>query len=347
MLHVVNYFTTYFVKPRLTTDTPSKVTSTNISELRDAKSPQTQSQWSDSLLSLLLQRHPPQPTTSPTDNNEKIELVASLPPSSTELNLIIRKNISGITQRLGSLTLPYDDDEVLDTLHWTSIAIARATSLDQEVAALTANYTAAEKTVASLTKQLDDLVAAKQAHETALLGKCMELLNQKKAKIRDQQRLLAGATVDRRCGERIRDGAFRRLAKGRPRVRAEEGGKKRKAEDAALEEDEDDDDAFESPSSPKVKKEEGIEGGEDEEMDDGRETPEAEDDEDITEDGGGAGALDGRMHVDKTSPAATRDLPPDRDLPFGKEASRPPPISGQQEAGNEDVETDDDDDDEL
>jgi len=47
-----------------------------------------------------------------------------------------------------------------------------------------------------LTKQLDDLLEAKKEHEDLLLEKVALLLNEKKLKIRDQQRLLSTAKVD-------------------------------------------------------------------------------------------------------------------------------------------------------
>ncbi|KAL9097806.1 MAG: hypothetical protein Q9165_000132 [Trypethelium subeluteriae] len=51
-------------------------------------------------------------------------------------------------------------------------------------------------TVDKLQAQLDDLVKSKEEHEEALLNKFRQLLNSKKLKIRDQQRLLAGARID-------------------------------------------------------------------------------------------------------------------------------------------------------
>jgi hypothetical protein len=47
-----------------------------------------------------------------------------------------------------------------------------------------------------LTTQLDDLVKAKKSHQDEMLRKFAALLNTKKLKIRDQQRLLAHAKVD-------------------------------------------------------------------------------------------------------------------------------------------------------
>lgn len=221
-----------------------------------------------------------------------------------------------------------------------------------------------------MTKQLEELIVAKQAHETALLGKCAELLNQKKAKIREQQRLLAGMTGEQRRGERGRDGESRgaRTAKAAEVRRRDEAlpvgknknKKKRKAGDAALREGGGDDDdegdeeeAFEGPSSARTIKVEDAD--DDEDMDDRTETPEVEEEDDITEDedadphdGTEPGENDTHgedAHLN-ASPSGTKDLPPDRELPFDKAVTRPA-VSAQREAAIEGEETDDDDDDEL
>ena len=215
-----------------------------------------------------------------------------------------------------------------------------------------------------MSKQLEELVAAKQAHESALLGKCAELLNQKKAKIREQQRLLACTTSDRRRGEKSRDGGPSRVGVANVRGGAGgvEGRRKRKAEEAALRQGGGDDDgetghvedAFEGPSSARTINQEDED--KDEEMDDRVDTPQANEEDDVTEDE----ELDlhnGQEHPGKnetqgegmqldTAPSRAKDLPPDRDLPFGKATSRSA-MPAQQSAANDDEETDDDDDDEL
>jgi hypothetical protein len=66
----------------------------------------------------------------------------------------------------------------------------------QELAAATARAEALEKSVDELKDQLADLIKAKEDDETQLLEKFCDLLNEKKLKIRQQQRLLATANVD-------------------------------------------------------------------------------------------------------------------------------------------------------
>lgn len=55
-------------------------------------------------------------------------------------------------------------------------------------------------TITKLNAQLDDFIRTKNESETAMLQQFMELLNEKKRKIRDQSRLLAGAQVDKSTG---------------------------------------------------------------------------------------------------------------------------------------------------
>lgn len=58
-----------------------------------------------------------------------------------------------------------------------------------------------QDTIAKLNAQLDDFIKTKNETETAMLQQFMELLNEKKRKIRDQNRLLATAKVDKDTGE--------------------------------------------------------------------------------------------------------------------------------------------------
>jgi hypothetical protein len=65
---------------------------------------------------------------------------------------------------------------------------------------LNSQLIAANAKITRLEEQLQGLVDEKLAHENALLQKFADLLNSKKLKIRDQQRLLAGAKVDPSTG---------------------------------------------------------------------------------------------------------------------------------------------------
>lgn len=70
----------------------------------------------------------------------------------------------------------------------------------QNVVDLKVQVKSEQHTIAKLNAQLDDFIKTKNDTETAMLQQFMQLLNEKKRKIRDQSRLLAGAKVDKPIG---------------------------------------------------------------------------------------------------------------------------------------------------
>lgn len=74
-------------------------------------------------------------------------------------------------------------------------------TIEKDMSDLRVKYEEQSRTVEKLDQQLEDLIKAKKEHENALLEKFQHLLNAKKLKIRDQQRLLASAKVDPEKGE--------------------------------------------------------------------------------------------------------------------------------------------------
>lgn len=71
----------------------------------------------------------------------------------------------------------------------------------EELASSRAKATSEQETIAKLRAQLDDFIKTKNEAESAMLQQFMALLNEKKRKIRDQSRLLAGAKVDKSAGK--------------------------------------------------------------------------------------------------------------------------------------------------
>ncbi|KNG80818.1 hypothetical protein ANOM_011055 [Aspergillus nomiae NRRL 13137] len=114
-----------------------------------------------------------------------------------ELVITIRKRIQTITQRLGSVTLRQDDQQSIQLFDWAGLAAVRAYTLEQRFTSLLARYRSAETMIRQLNKQLEEFVSAKTQHEEQLIVNFVQLLNEKKLKIRNQQRLLATAKVDR------------------------------------------------------------------------------------------------------------------------------------------------------
>ncbi|GAB7365743.1 hypothetical protein MBLNU230_g7079t1 [Neophaeotheca triangularis] len=152
------------------------------------------SEWK-TLLQAALLHHKPSDSTS----TQGLETVATIsgtnPPQS--LTLTFRKNVGGITQRLGSLVLTQDDArEEVGIFEWVDEAVATSDSLRDELESLQNSAREQQSQVQQLTRQLDELVVAKKEHEDLLMGKFMQLLNAKKLKVRDQQRLLESARVD-------------------------------------------------------------------------------------------------------------------------------------------------------
>lgn len=132
------------------------------------------------------------------DRLEQLELAASI--SGTQLVLVFRRNISGITQRLGEITFRQDNDEAIELYEWAAAAANTTTDLSRAMRDLNSKYQSQADTIKKLNEQLEDLIRAKKEHETLLLEKFQALLNAKKLKIRDQQRLLAEAKVDPQKG---------------------------------------------------------------------------------------------------------------------------------------------------
>lgn len=64
------------------------------------------------------------------------------------------------------------------------------------MAELQARVSSEQQITAKLNAQLDEFIKTKNEAETAMLRQFMALLNEKKRKIRDQNRLLAGAKLD-------------------------------------------------------------------------------------------------------------------------------------------------------
>ncbi|KAJ5718724.1 hypothetical protein N7488_004370 [Penicillium malachiteum] len=113
-----------------------------------------------------------------------------------ELVITVRKRVQSITQKLGSITLKQDDDQAIELFEWSGISLARVEELENQTIELSDRCRVADETIQKLKEQLDDLIKAKVQHESNLIANFAQLLNEKKLKIRNQQRLLSAATVD-------------------------------------------------------------------------------------------------------------------------------------------------------
>lgn len=84
----------------------------------------------------------------------------------------------------------------MDLLEWCSIAISKSQASAVDSSRLHEELQEHRDRVMQLEKCLTELTQHKIAHEKVMLDKFTLLLNEKKLKIRDQQRLLASAKVD-------------------------------------------------------------------------------------------------------------------------------------------------------
>ena len=188
-------------------------------------------EWRTLLKFALLHR---QPETPLPESLQGVETVAAL--SESTATITIRKMVGGIAHRLGTIPMQEANVEV-DTLDWVETAAAEADGLRTQLEELQTSVESQKDAVAKLTTELDMLVRAKKAHEEDLLSKFATLLNAKKLKIRDQQRLLNGAKIDPEAAEEV---SRTRSTKTSRKAGSSRGGKRKAKEaSASLSEDED------------------------------------------------------------------------------------------------------------
>ncbi|TKA25550.1 hypothetical protein B0A50_05411 [Salinomyces thailandicus] len=184
-------------------------------------------EWRTILKYALLQQPPDKSSPATLDG---LEIVAAI--NGRTLTLTLRKNISRIIQRLGSIKIQQDDEgEEVSPFDWCFTAVAQTDDLRDQLGTLQTSVSSANEQVSRLNKQLDDLVRAKKEHEAELLQKFAALLNTKKLKIRDQQRLLAGAQLPQESAQAVRDTRDGDFGVGRRAITSRGG--KRKANGSA------------------------------------------------------------------------------------------------------------------
>ncbi|KAF1353501.1 hypothetical protein BDV97DRAFT_282350, partial [Delphinella strobiligena] len=212
----------------------AEIKHSKVQNFRSSQYQGTQEEWI-SILSALLLRH-----QAAAHVTQGLEAVASV--TVDAITLSFRKNISGITQRLGVISLPLNEEEPIELFDWAGLTADSTDDLRNQVDTLQASLSSQQAIVQQLTAQLDELVKVKKEHEDDLLKKFAALLNSKKLKIRDQQRLLAHAKIDPKAGAEVQQ---TRSKPGRKAGISCTG--KRKANDSAnASETDDDEPAFET-----------------------------------------------------------------------------------------------------
>lgn len=103
-------------------------------------------------------------------------------------------------QRLGAVELKCDEEQAIDLFAWSGLAARSGVEAEMQIGELQSRYDNQQLTITKLTDQLHDLIAAKKQQEDEMLEKFRQLLNSKKAKIRDQMRILSTARIDQDVG---------------------------------------------------------------------------------------------------------------------------------------------------
>ncbi|KAJ5145625.1 uncharacterized protein N7515_000189 [Penicillium bovifimosum] len=248
-----------------------------------------------------------------------------------ELVITIRKRVQTITQRLGTFILKQDDEQAVELFEWTGLAAARADVLEQEVSSLTSRYRLAENTIHRLNEQLQELMDAKIQHENRLMANFVQVLNEKKLKIRNQQRLLASATVDATRVSQIQASISEESHGLAEKARQRKKGSHKMS-------DTEDSDGFEQMNIDPAKSDR-VDTNDQDTDDEGRSTPQdSSTDDDLSQ--------DDSVQQKRASPA--RDTaPPPRDLPFARRTAVPTQARAQTVTHEDEETAGETDDDEL
>ncbi|KAH7073686.1 hypothetical protein BKA63DRAFT_472073 [Paraphoma chrysanthemicola] len=281
-------------------------------------------EWANLLSHFLLQK--PAPENSAIV--EGVRLVYTLKDSMT---LSFRQDVQGIKVTLGEIVLPKDDEFEFNPFEWAQASATAHAQTLRELEDLKARVNTEQVTIAKLSAQLDDFIKTKNETETAMLQQFMELLNEKKRKIRDQSRLLAGATVDKSAATAVQSARH-------PRKAGTSRQSKRKApaptaEPAARESD-----------SDQIEIDQAKEEEQDEDLPEA--TPEQSDEETDEEENAAlprakSSETLGSSQAAKEEAENDGRPPPKRELPFGRPATRSKQAEKRSPSPAEEDETDD------
>ncbi|KAG9501258.1 hypothetical protein J7337_006942 [Fusarium musae] len=235
--------------------------------------------------------------------------------SEKSISITIRKDIQGITQRLGSITLNHDPDEAIELFDWCGAAVEASASSKQTAADLSVKSSESEAVVAQLQLQLEELIKAKEEDEIALLRKFRDLLNEKKVKIREQQQALnilstnPSITGQFQRSQAVEDSVQQPKPKKPTRQVGKSRASKRKAPASKRLEESEDDDAVDTMSVDPKQEAVDTDPGNTTEATASGDSDDEDDD-----------VLDSRPHQQNKAPDTVS-----RDKTASKESERPPP----------------------
>ncbi|KDN62166.1 hypothetical protein CSUB01_00871 [Colletotrichum sublineola] len=300
---------------------PLAVRQDKAAALRVKNSPCTEDEWV-SILTTVLQQ----------ESASDIEVLADVQ-NEAVLTLTVRRKGKEFTQRLGAIELSHSPHELIELFDWCALSAQMANEAKEALASATAKASQLEESVRELKAQLDGLIAAKEADESELLEKFRDLLNEKKVKIRQQQKLLASASVEPDKLAQVQSSQ----AAGKGHAATESRPAKRKAAPTPVNDDSSSDEGFE-----KMDMEPAPEDSEQQ-----RDTTEDEDETASEDDDKPAAPASKKQHeaMETSQPkvqatVATKEAPPvKRELPFAKKRAAPkappPPAESETESDDE------------
>ncbi|PHH71086.1 hypothetical protein CDD80_5534 [Ophiocordyceps camponoti-rufipedis] len=286
----------------------SSLRHSRVASLRSQRCPVSEQEW-EQILGAVLRR----------EQVDHVEVLASVP-SGGPVTITIRKQVKGITQPLGVIKFHHNQDLRIELFPWCTQSLDDLADKTEAVASLVAQTQSLDAEVAGLRAQLETLMQAKKEDETALLLKFRDLLNEKKVKIREQQKIISSFSQQ---GYRP----------------AESGAKKRKAASVKSEEQSHDDkQAMQADADLRM-----IHS--DADTDDGTASPASEDDADDAESEGAINHLSVSPAQSKglpdgaaaSSKRAAQAPPPPRALPFKAGKAAAPPSAGEETESDDEL----------
>jgi hypothetical protein len=100
-----------------------------------------------------------------------------------------------LQQRLGTITLKCEPDEAIELFEWCATSVDAVGQANQRSSESVGKIQELQSSLGDIQAQLDELVAAKQEDEVVLLQKFRDLLNEKKVRIREQQKIITEFTA--------------------------------------------------------------------------------------------------------------------------------------------------------
>lgn len=242
--------------------------------------------------------------------------------------------------------LNYEPEEAIELFEWCGNAAEKVSATKAEASEATIKLAELENVVDDLKRQLRELIQAKETDEAIMLQKFRDVLNEKKAKIREQLTIMADGTLKPgpppTIPEQTEETTVSSSAepkKSRPAKRKAPTRAGTRTRRAATKEAESEDEEQESAAIPAIKSE-----PQDSEDDDGNTTErtastasgdEDEDEDEEMKDDVPAATVSEPQPVE-TAKKAPSAPPPKRELPFINRKTTAPPKTATEDTDSDD-----------